>query len=188
MIYLASTSPRRRALLKKAGITFRILRPSYKEKDHLKGPPSRIVKIHAVKKAESCKRQVTDGIILAADTIVCLKGEIIGKPKSMKKAREMLGKLQGRWHAVYTGVAIFRMNLGKRVKKTVFVTQTNVRLKALAPKGIENYFKKVNPLDKAGAYAIQSPHGGIVEDVKGLFSNAVGLPIEKVLAKLRETV
>ena len=185
MIYLAATSPRRKTLLKKAKITFRILKPAYKEIGHLRGSPSKIVRVHAVGKANSCLKRVKNGIILAADTIVYLKGEIIGKPRNMKKAREMLGKLQGKWHTVYTGVAIFKTNPEKPVKKTVFVTQTNVRLKALTPKGIKNYFKKVNPLDKAGAYAIQSPHGGIVRGVKGLFSNAVGLPIEKVLPKLR---
>jgi len=188
MIYLASTSPRRKTLLRKAKVAFRILKPSHKEDDRLKGPPSRIVKIHAVKKAESCERQVKDGTILAADTIVYFQGEIIGKPKNMKKAHLMLTKLQGRWHTVYTGVALFRVASEKRVKKTVFVTKTKVRLRPLTPKGIKNYFKKVNPLDKAGAYAIQSPRGGIIQEVKGLFSNAVGLPIEKVLPKLRTTV
>ena len=188
MIYLASTSPRRKMLLKRAGIKFRILRPSYREHDGLETSPSRIVKIHAVKKAESCKRQVKDGTILAADTVVYFRGGIIGKPKNMKKAHLMLGKLQGRWHTVYTGVALFRVASEKRVEKTVFVTTTKVHLAPLTPKGIKNYFKKVNPLDKAGAYAIQSPHGGIIQEIKGSFSNAVGLPIEKVLPKLRKTI
>src|SRR3989338_5356732 len=155
MIYLASTSPRRKALLKKAGLPFRILKPVYEEGDDLKGPPSKIVQVHAVKKAESCREQVKDGILLAADTIVYLQGEVIGKPKDMKKARLMLRKLQGRWHSVYTGAAIFKIASGRVVKKTIFFEKTKVRLKGLTPKGIENYFKKVNPLDKAGAYAIQ---------------------------------
>jgi len=184
MIYLASTSPRRKLLLRKAGISFHILKPSYKE-GHLKVSVSRLVQIHAVKKAESCVRQVRDGVILSADTIVYLDEQVVGKPKNMEHARLMLGKLQGEWHMVYTGVAIFKIISGKVAKKTVFVEKTKVRLKSLTPKGIESYFKKVNPLDKAGAYAIQSPHGGIVEEVKGLFSNAVGLPIETIIKKLR---
>jgi len=181
MIYLASTSPRRKTLLQKAGITFRILKPSYKEDNDLKGPPSKVVQVHAVKKAQSCREQVKDGTLLAADTIVYLEGEMIGKPTNLKKARLMLRKLQGRWHSVYTGVAIFKIVSGRIVKKTIFFEKTQVRLARLTPKGIENYFKKVNPLDKAGAYAIQSHRGGIVQEVRGLFSNAVGLPIEKVL-------
>ena len=188
MIYLASTSPRRKALLKKAGITFRLLRPNYEENHNLKGTPSKIVQIHAVEKAESCKEQVENGIILAADTIVYFEGKIIGKPKDMKTARLTLGKLQGRWHSVYTGVAIFKITSGRAAKKTVFFEKTKVRLEVLNPKGIENYFKKVSPLDKAGAYAVQSRQRGIVQEVRGLFSNAVGLPVEKVLAKLRRII
>ena len=181
MIYLASTSPRRKTLLKKAGIVFRILKPSYKENQRLKVLPSKIVQVHAVKKAESCVRQIKNGTILAADTVVYFGGKIIGKPKNMNKARFILKKLQGEWHLVYTGVSIFKVAANRIVKKTVFFEKTKVRLRALTPKGIENYFKKVDPLDKAGAYAIQSPHAGIVQEVKGLFSNAVGLPIEKIL-------
>ena len=184
MIYLASTSPRRKALLKNAGITFRLLKPAYEENHDLKGRPSQIVQVHAVRKAESCSARVKNGIILAADTLVYLEGNIIGKPKDMKQARLMLGTLQGRWHSVYTGVAIFKMTSGRMVKKIVFFEKTQVRLEALSPKGIERYFKNVNPLDKAGAYAIQSHRGGIVQDVRGLFSNAVGLPVEQVLPKL----
>ncbi|HXV27828.1 MAG TPA: Maf family protein [bacterium] len=200
MIYLASTSPRRKALLKKAGVRFRILKPHYHEDSRLKAPPSQIVKIHARKKAESCVKRVKDGTVIAADTLVYLDGQIIGKPKNIKDAERILRKLQGRWHAVYTGVAIFKIQSGHAVKKDVFHVKTKVRLKKLGPQGIRHYFKKVRPLDKAGAYAIQSPHGGIVdkagayaiqsphggivEDVQGSFTNAVGLPIEKVLSKL----
>lgn len=186
MIYLVSTSPRRRALLKKAGITFRILRPGYEEDKRLKGPPSQIVQIHAVRKAKSCAGRIRNGTFLAADTTVYFKGEMIGKPKNREEAHLILGKLQGRWHSVYTGVAIFKMVSGRVVKKIVFYEKTKVRLKKLTPGKIKNYFKRVNPLDKAGAYAIQSSHGGIVQDVWGPLSNAVGLPVEKILKKLRE--
>lgn len=182
MIYLVSTSPRRKVLLKKAGVAFRILKPDYEENQDLKGTPSQIVKAHATGKAQSRRHQIKDGVLLSADTIVYLKGEIIGKPKNRKKAEIMLGKLQGRWHCVYTGVSIYKIAPGRVVKKTVFFEKTQVRLKALTAKGIKNYFKTVNPLDKAGAYAIQSPHGGIVQEVKGSFSNAVGLPMEKLLS------
>ena len=185
MIYLASTSPRRKALLKKAGFHFRILKPAYKEDDRLKKSPSQLVQIHAVRKAESCVEQVRDGTLLAADTLVCLRGEIIGKPKNRKEARRILKKLQGTRHLVYTGVAILKMAAGSVVKKSVFFEKTIVRLRAFTDKEIKNYLKKINPLDKAGAYSIQSPHGGIVQEIKGLFSNAVGLPVERILKFLR---
>lgn len=191
MIYLASTSPRRKALLKKAGIQFRILKPDYEE-EWLKAPPSgtaslppsEIVQIHAVRKAESCVRKVKNGTLLAADTVVWLDGKIFGKPADLKEARLILGNLQGKEHFVYTGVAIFKIGKGKVLQRTVFFEKTGVRLKQLTRKGIKNYFKKVNPLDKAGAYAVQSRQGGIVQAVRGPFSNAVGLPIEKVLKRI----
>ena len=185
MIYLASTSPRRKALLKKAGIRFRTLRPGYKENKNLKGTPSKIVQIHAARKAESCARQVRDGTILAADTIVYLQGEIIGKPKNKKEARRILKKLQGTRHSVYSGVAIFKMVSGRVKKKMVFFEKTTVRLRPFTRKEIENYLKRVNAMDKAGAYAIQSRHTRIIQNVKGSFSNAVGLPVEKTLKKLK---
>ena len=185
MIYLASTSPRRKTLLKKHGIKFRLLVPAYKEGKLPKLTPTQIVKVHAVEKGKSCAKKIKDGIILSADTVVFINGKVIGKPKDMKDARRILSKLQGKWHTVYTGVAIFKMVSNRIIKKAVFVEKTKVRLKTLTPKGIEGYFRQVDPLDKAGAYAIQSPHGGIVADVKGYFSNAVGLPIETVLEKLR---
>lgn len=184
MIYLASTSPRRKQLLKKAGIKFRILEPNYDEDLNLKGPPSKVVQIHAAGKAKSCLQKIESGIILAADTIVYHHGQMIGKPKDLRDARRILRRLQGAWHTVYTGVAIFKVRAGRAAKKIGFFEKTVVRLKPLSQKGITNYFKKINPLDKAGAYAIQSPHSGIVEEVRGLFSNAVGLPIERILKEL----
>lgn len=183
LIYLASTSPRRKALLKKAGVSFRVLKPDYEE-ERLKAPPSKIVQIHAVRKAESCAGKVKNGTLLAADTMVSLDGKIFGKPADLKEARLILGNLQGKEHFVYTGVAIFEILEGRVVQRTVFFEKTGVRLKRLTAKGIENYFKRVDPLDKAGAYAIQSRRGGIVQAVRGPFSNAVGLPIEKVLKRI----
>ena len=184
MIYLASTSPRRRMLLRKAGIPLRILKPDYEEDHGLKVKPSQLVQIHAIKKAESCADKIKDGVILAADTLVYLKGKVIGKPKNKREAEIILQRLQGRWHAVYTGVAILKLVSSQIVKKTIFFEKTKVRLKRLTGFQIKNYFKRVNPLDKAGAYAIQSSHGGIVEEIKGLASNAIGLPIEKILQRI----
>ena len=184
MIYLASTSPRRRALLKKEGLVFRVLGPRYKESKHLKGSPSNIVQVHALGKALSCVKRVRNGALIAADTIVYIDGKVIGKPKNKREAKLILGRLQGRWHWVYTGVAIFKITSSQVTKGTVFFEKTKVRIRRLSKGQREHYLKTINPLDKAGAYAIQSPHGGIVQEVKGLFSNAIGLPIERVLKKL----
>jgi MAF protein len=183
MIYLASTSPRRRRLLQKAGSTFRILRPCYEEDQHLKGRPSRVVQAHALGKAMSCVERVKNGTLIAADTIVYLEGKIIGKPKHMEEAGRILRRLQGRWHWVYTGVAVFEIASGQVSKKTIFFEKTKVRIKRLNKSQLDHYLKTINPLDKAGAYAIQSPNENIVREVRGLFSNAIGLPIERVLKK-----
>ncbi len=188
MIYLASTSPRRKMLLKKAGINFRALRPSYDEDNGLKGKPSFIVQTHALKKAESCIQQIQNGIVLGSDTLVYFKGHIIGKPENMKKAFRVLAQLQNQWHVVYTGVAFIKVEKRKITQENIFFEKTRVKLKKLSLEEIKNYFKKVNPLDKAGAYAIQSSHGGIVEEVKGFFSNAVGLPVERIQKLMEKKV
>ena len=178
MLYLASVSPRRRKILKELGISFRALRPAYHEKNDSKGAPSEIVHRHAVAKAESAVGRVPHGVILAADTIVYFGGRVIGKPKDFKDAVEILSRLQGRWHWVYTGVVAMEVASGKIKRKKVFFERTRVRLKSLSREEILVYFRKIKPLDKAGAYAIQSKKHTIVRGVKGSFSNAVGFPVE----------
>ncbi len=180
MVYLASTSPRRKKILREMGVRFRILLPKYDEKRIPGAGPARLVRIHALGKAVSAAKLILNGKILSADTIVYWDKKIIGKPRNMKEAFKILGSLQGRWHQVYTGVAVLEMHSGKIKSRRVFVEKTKVRLKAMSTDQIRSYFKKVNPLDKAGAYAIQVKQGGVVEEVSGSFSNAVGLPIETV--------
>jgi septum formation protein len=184
MIYLASTSPRRKALLREFGVSFRAVQPAYEEEKAPHRSPSIIAQRHALAKANSCAKKIRNGVLLAADTIVYLDGQIIGKPKNLRDAFRILEKLQGRWHSVYTGVAVFWMRSGRLEKKTVFFERTKVRLKSMSRREIETYFKKVNPLDKAGAYAIQSRSPDIVREVRGLRTNAIGLPIETILKKL----
>ncbi len=185
MIYLASTSPRRKALLKKYGIKFKVIKPYYEEIDDLKIVPSKMVKQHALEKAKSCTAQVERGFILAADTIVYQDGRVIGKPKNMKEAIRILNSLQGRWHSVFTGVAVIKIDDGKSVKQFLFSEKTKVKLKVMSSQEIKKYIKKINPLDKAGAYAIQSKNQNIINRVTGSLNNAVGLPIESVLQKFK---
>ena len=185
MIYLASTSPRRKTLLKQHGIIFKMVRPNYDESNDSNLSPARLVKKHAFEKGKSCVRFVKNGVILAADTIVFLKREVIGKPKNRKDAVRMLKKLQGRWHRVYTGVALIQVHLGKIKRKNVFFEFTQVKLKPMSIKDIRRYFRNINPLDKAGAYAIQSKKSNIIAEVKGSLTNAIGLPIGAVLKECR---
>ena len=177
MLYLASTSPRRKKLLRENGFLFKTLKPVYEEKDKPGLSPATLVKLHALAKADSVAGHVRQGAILVADTIVYFKKKIIGKPKNGKDALRMLGALQGRRHTVYTAVALLWIAGGIIQKKKVFVEKTDVYLKPLTHAEIQVYFRKINPLDKAGAYAIQS-RNSIVQKVRGSFSNAVGLPME----------
>jgi septum formation protein len=184
MIYLASTSPRRRALLKKAGIPYKLVRPAYEETGGKGESAFRLTRRHARGKAEAAARAVKDGLVLAADTVVFHNGRIIGKPRNMRDAEKILGGLQGAWHTVYTAVALFRVRAGRIVKRELFLEKTRVQLRAMTAAEIRRYFKRIRPLDKAGAYAIQSPHSGVVRRMKGSFTNAVGLPMEKLKKKL----
>ena len=185
MIILASSSPRRRALLKKAGIRFRVMQPSYRERDRGWLPVVSLTKRHALGKALSVASGVRDGIVLGADTVVTCDGRIAGKPRTMKHAERMLGRLQGRWQDVVTGVALVRVRGGRVRRRLLFYEKTKVRLRKMDEKEIRRYFRRVNPLDKPGAYALQAGPDGAAQRVRGSWSNAVGLPMEKLKKFLR---
>ncbi len=186
MIYLVSTSPRRRMLLKKAGYRFKILKPSYEEKRAgATTAPAVLVKRHALAKALSAVGLVKSGVVIGADTVVYFEGKIIGKPRDRSEAFKILGRLQGRWHTVYTGVALLDVGRKKPFKKAFFCVKTAVLLKPLSTRDIRHYLKSIPVLDKAGAYAIQSRHFDIVSHIRGSFSNAIGLPMERLSVYLR---
>ncbi len=185
MLYLASISPRRKQILRELGLRFRAVKPSYRE-GHLSGlTPAQIVKRHAMGKALAAAKSVKSGVILAADTIVYFKKRVMGKPKNHEDAVRTLSFIQGHWHAVYTGVALLKVEKGRIAREKVFYETTRVCLKKMDKKDIGVYFKKINPLDKAGAYAIQSKNQNIIAEVKGSFSNAVGLPQEILMKQLK---
>jgi septum formation protein len=179
-LYLASESPRRKRLLREAGVKFKTLKAPYHEAKHRKMAPSALVKKHALGKALAAVKRVKEGSILAADTIVYFQGRIVGKPSSLKDAVKTLQALQGRSHTVYTGVAFLEVRQRIVAKKRVFVERTKVSLVRMDEKRIRSYFRRIDPLDKAGSYAIQDKGAGIVKKVEGSFSNAVGLPMERL--------
>ena len=179
MLYLASASPRRAKLLREAGISFKRLKSSYHETGIFGDPPVVLVKKHAQGKAMAGARMIENGKLLAADTLVYFQGKILGKPRSRKDAVKTLTLLQGHWHTVVTGVAFFEVKHGEIVRRRLFSERTRVLLKKMSGSEIRNYFRSVNPMDKAGSYAIQS-RKSIVKAIKGSFSNAVGLPMERL--------
>ncbi len=184
MIYLASTSPRRRKILKEQGVVFTTVAPDYEEKNWPKASPAFLVKRHALAKAMSCLSKIKEGMIIGVDTLVYCEKKVIGKPNHYRDAFKILSHLQGRWHTVYTAVALLNVENRRIQKKKIFMEKTKVRLKKLNSKAIANYLKKINFSDKAGAYAIQSKLI-IVQEIRGSFSNVIGLPAERLQKELR---
>jgi len=147
------------------------------EVEHL--TPHETAQINACRKARAVAKQHPDALVLGADTVVCLGNRFFGKPTSLTDARRMLTELQGHTHEVVTGVCLLHQ---RRHRERLFAVSTLVTLRALAPRAIRDYVARTNPLDKAGAYAIQEEGHLIVEAVDGSYSNVVGLPVREVLA------
>jgi septum formation protein len=171
-LILASGSPRRRDLLEGLGLAFRV-RPVDLDEAPLEGEdPSGYVTRLAAAKARA--RVGADEVTLAADTIVVLDSELLGKPRHPAEAREMLGRLAGREHQVLTGVAVYD---GASEELAVGVDASKVGIAALTDEEIAWYVATGEPLDKAGSYAIQDLGALFVERVEGNYTNVVGLPL-----------
>lgn len=169
---LASASPRRKKLIKSMGISARICPSPYMEPQP-KGkvdPRSWVIKL-AKNKAWAVAKKTSRGLILGADTIVYHQGKILGKPTSTTHARRMLAALSGRWHRVYTGVAL-ALRPGRRIWTGAAVT--HVKMRSFSDKQLDRLSRQNH--DKAGAYAAQNSQQKFVEKVRGDFDNVVGLP------------
>jgi len=176
-IILASASPRRKQLLSKLGLEFDV-RPSNIEEDvEIETDFGTFVKMLAYKKAKDVAKQYCCGIILGADTIVVVDGEILGKPQNGDDAKKMLEKLNGKWHLVYTGLALIDVKQKKCIKE---FEESKVKFRELTMQQIENYIKTGEPFGKAGAYAIQGIGSLLVEKIDGCYYNIVGLPLVKL--------
>ena len=179
-IILASASPRRREILKKAGLQF-----SVKTADVDETLPDGITPANAVRflcriKNEAIKAD-ENTVVITADTVVACEGKILGKPETKKQAREMLSLLSGREHSVYTGVCIRK---GKR--KKIFTDRTRVYFYELTRKEIDAYIETGEPMDKAGAYGIQGKAGVFVKKINGDYYNVVGLPLARLVRELKK--
>ena len=173
-IILASQSPRRRQLLEQMGITDFVICPAQGEEDmgaHL--PPYRLSEALALAKAREVAAQAgPEDIIIAADTIVTLDHQVLGKPHSREEAVSMLETLSGRSHVVYTGLAVLRG--GETVSDH---EATEVRFRPLSREEIAAYVDTGEPMDKAGAYGIQGRGALLVEGIVGDYFNVMGLPV-----------
>lgn len=182
-LILASGSPRRRELLDKFGIDYEILPAQGEESAPPELTPGERVKALAAQKAEETAHRVNDptAVILAADTLVELDGEVLGKPGASERARAMLRALSGREHRVWSGVCIRE---GERILAESECTA--VRFRTLSDAEIEAYIATGEPLDKAGAYGYQGLASLFVERIEGDFFNVMGLPVCRVGQMLRE--
>lgn len=180
-LYLASKSERRISILQRLGFEFTVLEP--KEVERFNGEFKSLVVSNALSKAWSVSGMVNCGCIVAADTVVVLDGQVLGKPRSYDDAKHMLEMLSGRWHVVATGLAV--VLIPERLQFTAF-EETNVKFKTLTYREIEFYLSTGEPFDKAGAYAIQGYAGLFVERIEGCFFNIVGLPIKALYEMLKK--
>jgi septum formation protein len=184
-VILASASPRRAELLRKLVRDFQIL-PGYADEfqpEHLS--PAEACMLNAYRKARVLAKKFPDSLIIGADTEVCLGRRVFGKPKDRAEAAQMLADLENKEHQVVTGVCIIHL---RRHRQRTFSVATRVTFKRLGPDEIAEYLDQINPLDKAGAYAIQERGELIVAKTEGSYSNVVGLPMERLKSELNHFV
>jgi septum formation protein len=183
-LILASSSPRRAQILRDAGLVFSIISSAVDETPIPGETPAELVLRLANAKAELvAARSVGPAIVVAADTVVVLEGQILGKPRSTDDARHMLEKLSGRTHSVVTGVSLIRL---PDVEQRAFVETTLVHFDRLSANEITRYLATDEPHDKAGAYAIQGRAGRYIPRIEGCYYNVVGLPLARLLSELHE--
>jgi septum formation protein len=181
-LILASASPRRAELLQQLNLEFQIVPGAIAETFDEQLSPLELCQLNAHRKARVIAKKHPDALVLGADTLVFLEGEIMGKPADVAEARRMLGRLQGRTHQVVTGVSLIHL---RALRERTFAVSTNVTFHPLTAEEINGYLSKMNPLDKAGAYAIQEHGDTIVSEISGSFSNVVGLPLEMLKEEIR---
>ncbi len=176
---LASGSPRRRDLLTEAGLQFEIIVPTIAESAARTLTIRELASYNAIRKAAAVARQNRAALVLGADTLVALDGEPIGKPRDLREAARFLRRLSGREHQVCTAVCLVT-----KKRLTSFHVISHVRFHALTDEQIGLYLTKIDPLDKAGAYAAQGHGGEIIRGIRGSYTNVVGLPMGETLQAL----
>ncbi len=180
-LILASASPRRAELLAQLELEFKIIPSDATEVFDEQLSPLELCQLNAHRKARAVAKKIPDDLVLGADTLVFLQREIFGKPRNLVEAKQMLAKLQGRTHQVVTGVSLIHL---RSYRERLFAVSTDVTFLSLTAPQISDYLAKINPLDKAGAYAIQDHGEMIVSEISGSYSNVVGLPLEQLRVEL----
>ena len=181
-LILASQSPRRKTLLKKMGLKFKVVPSKVEEHMDLTLSPDDFVMHWAHEKAKDVSRSFPNSLIISADTVVVIENKILGKPKNKKDSKNMLKKLSGRTHTVITG---FQLILENSAISYCGLEKTHVTIKTLSLSDINFYIKHYNTLDKAGSYGIQDWFATQVLKIEGCFFNVMGLPVSKLYDHLK---
>jgi septum formation protein len=182
-LLLASNSPRRRELLTAAGFRFGLASPGVEERFDANLTLVEVTTFNALRKGLTVARSNPGKVVLAADTLVALDGEVIGKPEDLEAAAGILRRLSGRVHDVCSSVFVCHLAAGR---SNAFHEISRVRFKRLDSAAIDRYLTNVNPLDKAGAYAAQGDGAKIIDSIEGSFTNVVGLPMKNTTAVLAQ--
>lgn len=183
MIILASASPRRRELLKKTGLAFRVDAGPHEESMRSGLTPRALARYLSYEKAKAVAGKYKNSLIIAADTFIVCRKKILGKPHTADEARRMLDALSGRSHSVITGFTVMDTETNKTISRSV---ETVVSFRKLSTEDIESYIRTGEPLDKAGAYAVQGAGAALVRKIEGDYFNIVGLPLNDLVRVLRK--
>lgn len=186
-IILASGSPRRKELLLQIGIVPEII-VSHVEEKITSDVPAEVVMSLAEQKAVDVAKEMPEGtVILGSDTVVAADGKILGKPKNHEEAYEMIRRLAGRSHQVYTGVCLVKKGPEGEADTVVsFYDETDVNVSPMTEKEIREYADSEEPMDKAGSYAVQGFFARYIDGLKGSYANVMGLPVHLVYQELKK--
>ncbi len=182
-IILASASPRRKEILAATGLKFTVCKSNYAEDLTISMEPRSLARLLSRKKAEDVVSKYTDAIVIAADTFIVYKDNLLGKPSGPDDARRMLKTLSGKTHSVITGFTVIDSKTNKKVSRSI---ETKVYFKKLTKDEINAYVRSGESLDKAGAYAIQGLGAVFIDRIEGDFFNVVGLPICALAESLKK--
>lgn len=182
-IILASGSPRRKELLEQIGLEFEVI-PSGAREVITKSLPAEVVEELSMQKAAEVADRVEEGIIIGSDTVVCQDNQIMGKPADRRQAWEMLRRLQGNTHSVFTGVTVL-VKEAETLRRHTFSCETKVHVYPMTEQETKKYLDTGEPMDKAGAYGIQGKFAAWVKSIEGDYNNVVGLPVSALWQVLK---
>ncbi len=182
-LVLASTSPRRRELLAARGLKFEVAAPRFEERSDPSLSPAAEALAFAKAKAQSLKPDFPDALLIGSDTLIEFEGEKLGKPRDAADARAMLHRLASKPHLIHTAVALIDAADGR---EEAVLSQVKIRMNPSSAAEIEAYVATGEPLDKAGAYAIQGKGRELIAEVEGDYEAAVGLPTQDLIALLKK--